>query len=94
MRRLEPLRASILAGTVLLKMNDDARNLSPFFAEFEAEIEKLSQTAGEAAQLYADGDLQSACNLVNVLHNNVSGVQKLREALVKDFEEMGLKPGS
>jgi hypothetical protein len=74
-------------------MSARAENLNPYFTELETEAKKLADVAGQAAQHYADGDEQWACNLVNLLSHNVSTVEDLRARLVKDFEAIGLEPG-
>jgi hypothetical protein len=70
-----------------------SENLNPYFTELETEAKKLADVAGQAAQHYADGDQQWACNLVNLLSHNVSTVEDRRGKLVNDFETMGLQPG-
>jgi hypothetical protein len=50
--------------------------------------------AQQAAQHYADGDAPAACDIVNVMHYKTGQLEDLRVALVKDFEEQGLKSGS
>ena len=73
-------------------MSTRAENLGPYFTELETEAKKLTEQFGQAAQQYADGDEQSAYNLLNVAHYNVSSVTDLWEKLLKDFEAQGYKP--
>ena len=49
--------------------------------------------ADEAARLYAEGDVQGACNTVNVMHYKTDAVEQLRMALVESFERQGITPG-
>lgn len=72
-------------------MNDQP-SLGDYLHELEIEAKKLADVAGQAAQHHADGDLQWACNLVNLMHYNVSSVDDLRRNLVRVFEEHGYTP--
>ncbi len=74
-------------------MSNDSTNLNPYFAEFEAEIKTVADNAAEAAQAYADGDVQAACDVVNVMHYKTNGVEDLRQNLVKMLSEQGYEPG-
>jgi hypothetical protein len=73
-------------------MEQKAGELGPYFTEFEGEARKIAEMAGQAAQHYADGDLQWACNLVNLMHYNLSSFQVSRDGLLREFDEMGLEP--
>jgi hypothetical protein len=74
-------------------MSARADDLGPYLHELEVEAKKLAERAGEAAQQYADGDPQWACNLVNLLSHSVGTVEDLRQLLAKDFEAQGFQPG-
>lgn len=70
-------------------MSNEPTNLGPYFAEFEAEIKTVADNAAEAAQADADGDLQRACDVVNVMHYKTTGVEDLRLNLLKMFSGQG-----
>lgn len=74
-------------------MSIDPKDLNPYFTEFVAEAKTVLANAEEAAQLFADDDLQGACNLVNVMHYKTGSVEDLRLNLVREFTEQGFTPG-
>jgi len=74
-------------------MTEGAPDLGPSFAELEGTISKLADMAGQAAQQYADGDVQWACNLINLMHYDIASFENVRNALLARFTDMGLEPG-
>jgi hypothetical protein len=70
----------------------DETDLNPYFTELVTAAQKALDNAEEAAKLYADGDVQSACNIANVMHYKTSELEDLRRALVGSLETQGLTP--
>jgi hypothetical protein len=68
-------------------------DLAPYLHELHMEARKLADAASQAAQLYADGDAQGACDMANLMHYNVDSVTELRVRLVDSFESHGFAPG-
>jgi hypothetical protein len=68
------------------------QNLNPYLTEFVATAKTVSDNADEAAELYAKGDVQGACNVVNVMHYKTGELEDLRLSLVRRFEEQGITP--
>jgi hypothetical protein len=71
---------------------DDETDLNLYFTELVTAAQKALDNAEEAAKLYADGDTQNACNVVNVMHYKTSELEDLRRALVDSLETHGLTP--
>ncbi len=74
-------------------MITEPKNLNLYLTEFVAAGKTVLQKAEEAAELYAAGDAQGACNAVNVMHYKTGHLEHLRLAVARDFEEQGFKPG-
>jgi hypothetical protein len=73
-----------------VRVTDD---LNPYFTEFLASASRVAAAADEAAKLHAEGDVQGACNAMNVMHYRTSEVEHLRQKLVADLERQGYSPG-
>jgi hypothetical protein len=67
-------------------------DLNPYFTEFVATAKTVFDNADEAAELYAQGDTQAACNAVNVMHYKTGQLEDLRVSLVRRFEKQGITP--
>jgi len=69
-----------------------SKDLNPYFTEFVATARTALDHAEQAAEHYAKGDVQAACNVVNVMHYKTGELEDLRLGLVRDFEQQGVSP--
>ena len=75
-------------------MSTKTDDLNPYFHELVTAAQTVLDDANNAARDYANGDVQSACDAVNIMHYKTGQLEDLRLGLVKDFKQQGLTPGA